>query len=209
MIELLLFYKLTDIIIISGESQTNEREIVTKSGTYKPIIIDLTDRNGEKRFEEIKKEVEEGNYDGLIELVFIPLYGKAPDEEREIFVKKVITYQRDLWKQDKISKNLIGATMVMANKIVDKEFLANLLEDMDMLDVIEVIKDKYVKEGKIEGYREMVLTVLSESLGVIPAYIREKVMNISHTGVLNDLARQAVKCKELVEFENMLNKAVV
>jgi len=50
-------------------------------------------------------------------VVFIPLYGKAPDEEREIFVKKVITYQRDLWKQDKISKNLIGATMVMANKI--------------------------------------------------------------------------------------------
>ena len=77
-----------------------------------------------------------------------------------------------------------------------------------MLDVIEVIKDKYVKEGKIEGYREMVLTVLSESLGVIPAYIREKVMNISHTGVLNDLARQAVKCKEVIEFENMLNRAV-
>jgi len=76
-----------------------------------------------------------------------------------------------------------------------------------MLDVIEVIKDKYVKEGEIKNSREMVLTVLSESLGVIPANIREKVMNISHTGVLNDLVRQAVRCKEVVEFENMLNRA--
>jgi len=40
--------------------------------------------------------------------------------------------------------------MVMANKIVDKEFLANLLEDMDMFDVIEVIKEKYVKEGELK-----------------------------------------------------------
>jgi len=199
--------KITDIIIISGKSQTNEREIITESGTYKPIIIDLSLKNGEERFKEIKKEVEEGNYDNLIELVFIPLYGDAPDEEREIFVKKVITYESDLWEQDKISKNLIGATMVIANKIVDKEFLANLLEDMDMLDVIEVIKDKYVKEGEIKNSREMVVSALGEVFDFVPPYITEKVRSISHLDILSNLHRQAIRCRELSKFENILNQA--
>jgi len=199
--------KVTDLIIISGDSATSKREIITKSGTYKPIIIDLSDRDGEKRFEEIKKEVEEGNYDGLIELVFIPLYGKTPDEQREIFVKKIITYERDLWKQDKISKNLIGATMVIANKIVDKKFLANLLEDMGMLDVIEVIKDKYVKEGEVKNSREMVVNALGEVFDFVPPYIIEKVRSISHLDILNNLHKQAIRSKELSRFESILNQA--
>jgi len=62
--------------------------------------------------------------------------------------------------------------MVIANKIVDKEFLANLLEDMDMLDVIEVIKDKYVKEGEklgeIKNSREMVVSALGEVFDFVP-----------------------------------------
>jgi len=38
--------------------------------------------------------------------------------------------------------------------------LANLLEDMGMLDVIEVIKDKYVKEGEVKKFREMIVNAL-------------------------------------------------
>jgi len=55
---------------------------------------------------------------------------------------------------------LRGYSKDMANKIVDKKFLANLLEDIGMLDVIEVIKDKYVKEGEVKNSREMIVNAL-------------------------------------------------
>jgi len=97
--------------------------------------------------------------------------------------------------------------MVIANKIVDKEFLANLLEDMDMLDVIEVIKDKYVKEGEIKNSREMVVSALGEVFDFVPPYITEKVRSISHLDILSNLHRQAIRCRELSKFENILNQA--
>ena len=101
--------------------------------------------------------------------------------------------------------------MVIANKIVDKEFLANLLEDMDMLDVIEVIKDKYVKEAKLEAkretLREMVEVALGEVFDFVPPYIIEKVRSISHLDILNNLHKQAIRSRELSKFENILNQA--
>ena len=39
---------------------------------------------------------------------------------------------------------------------------------MNMLDVIEVIKDKYVKEGEIKNSREMVVSALGEVFDFVP-----------------------------------------
>ena len=199
---------LTDILLISGEPQTNRRKIKTKSGTYEPIIIDFGAKNAEERFKEIQKEVEAGNYDSLLELVFIPLYGKAEDKEREIFVKEVITYERDLWKQGKMSENLVVATMIMSNKFVDKDFLVNLLEEMDMFNILDAVKEKYIEEAMLEKSRKVVETALNEAFGFVPPHVIDKIKSISHESVLDDLHRQAIRSKELSKFENILNQAV-
>jgi len=84
-----------------------------------------------------------------------------------------------------------------------------------MLDVIEVIKEKYIEEGKKEGEklgeikssREMLETALGEVFEFVPAYIIDKVRTINHQGVLNNLFKQAIRCRELSKFESLLNQA--
>ncbi len=41
--------RLTDIILGSGEVYAGKKEIVTESGTYKPIVIDFSKRDSDDR----------------------------------------------------------------------------------------------------------------------------------------------------------------
>ncbi len=91
---------IVDIILASGRPYTGRKEIQTLSGTYAPIIIDLTERDGPKRFEEIREAIKKGDTSVLTELVFLPLYGR---QEKTRFVKKVLQFEIDLCKQGKMS----------------------------------------------------------------------------------------------------------
>ena len=50
--------------------------MTTRSGKYEPIVIDFSQRDGRKRLAEIRRMVEEGDFDNWLELVFLPLFGK-------------------------------------------------------------------------------------------------------------------------------------
>lgn len=54
--------KLTDIILASedvwaGKKEKRDRAIITPSGKYAPIIVDLSERDGRKRLSEIREAV--------------------------------------------------------------------------------------------------------------------------------------------------------
>jgi len=116
-------------------------------------------------------------------------------------------------------KIILEITYSICLKIVGKEFLTKLLEEIDMFDVIEIIKDKYIEEGKKEGKkegeklgelknsREMVVSALGEVFDFVPPYITEKVRSISHLDILSNLHRRAIRCRELSKFESILNQA--
>ncbi len=59
----------------------------------------------------------------------------------------------------------------------------------------------------METAREMVLEVLGESVGIVPPYIADEVMSVSRPDILRGLLRQAVRCREIGEFEKMLRLA--
>ena len=90
---------LTDIIIASGDvysGEKGERTISTSSGTYTPVVIDLSGRNGWKRLDEIRDAVNENDLSGLAELVFIPLYGKEKGAERSKLAVEVVEFEKKL-----------------------------------------------------------------------------------------------------------------
>ncbi len=64
-----------------------------------------------------------------------------------------------------------------------------------------------VKEGGVKAVREMVIATLEESFGVVPPYIADEVMSLSRQDTLRALLRQAVKCRDIREFETMLKLA--
>ena len=85
--------------------------------------IDFTDRNGWKRLQEIQDAVNAGNLDDLVELVFIPLYGNEEKNQRSLLVEKVLEFELDLLEQDKMFEKLVIATIVISNKLLEKNKL--------------------------------------------------------------------------------------
>ncbi|MDM8550272.1 hypothetical protein QUF72_09350 [Desulfobacterales bacterium HSG2] len=59
----------------------------------------------------------------------------------------------------------------------------------------------------MENAREMLMTALEESVGVIPTYLVDEVMSVSRLEVLKGLLRQTFRCREIGEFERMLKQA--
>jgi hypothetical protein len=206
---------ITDILLTSGSPYAGRKEIRTLSGTYAPIIVDFTECDGPKRLEEIREAAEKGDLSALPELVFLPLYGKEKGENQARFVKKVVRFETALYRQEKMPLPLIAATLIMANKLIDKSAFHELWEEVKMLDILKFAHEKGVEEGEQRGEekgilknaREMVMEALEESVGIVPGYIADRVMSVSRPDVLKGLLRQAVKCKEISEFEKMLKLA--
>jgi len=48
----------------------------------------------------------------------------------------------------------MAATLILSNKIIDKERLKSLWEEIKMLDIIEIAREKGMEEGKEIGLRE-------------------------------------------------------
>jgi hypothetical protein len=72
---------------------------------------------------EIKASIRKGDFSNLIELVFVPLYGKDGQVNRNDLAREVIDYEIDLLKNDLIYEKLVVATLVLCNKILDKNAL--------------------------------------------------------------------------------------
>jgi len=207
----------TDVILISGRKYNGPYEITTKSGVYKPVIIDLTTKNGQKCLEEIKQEINEGNYSRLIELIFLPLYGKEQGYERSRLVKDVIRYEIDLLKKDQIFEKLVAATLIMCNKILDKHVLEEFYEEIkNMVDILEIAREDGLKQGLEQGFeqgmlkdaREMVFEVLQEKIGVVPSNIVKKIKMINTRETLKGLLLQAVKSDDFNYFDSKLSLAL-
>ncbi|MDM8550273.1 hypothetical protein QUF72_09355 [Desulfobacterales bacterium HSG2] len=64
-----------------------------------------------------------------------------------------------------------------------------------------------VEEEKLKTAREMVIAALEESVGAVPGYLVDEVMSVSRLDVLKGLLRQAVRCREIGDFERMLKQA--
>lgn len=197
--------KVTDIILASGKSYTGKKEIVTESGTYKPIVIDFSERDGVERFREIREAVGKGEFENWLELVFLPLFGKETGNTRSEMIEELIRFETELHRAKKIPSRLLAATLIMSNKLIAKERLRQLWEEIKMLDIVEIAREKGIQEGKTLGVQEMVVDDLIEKFTVVPAHISEKIRNIRNSDTLKSIRRQALKCKDLREFEALLN----
>ena len=173
---------ITDVILISGQPYQGKYEIETSSGTYYPMIIDLTEKDGWKSLEKIKKEVYNGEYQNLMELIFIPLYGKYQSEERNKLALEVLNYEVKLIKSDKLMSNLFMATIIMSNKIVDKELLKSLYEEVkNMLDLLDIARE----DGMEKGMNQIVSRLVAKKFNMDKNYELPLLAKLSKEDILN------------------------
>ncbi len=152
--------KLTTIITASG-IVTPKTEIETDCAHFKPQIVNLNDRDGEAKLEEIRRQ------DQLdpVEIVFLPMYG-AKSKTKEQFAKEVILFAKDLYDKNKLSLEFFGALVILSNKIVPLNILRDIWEEITVLQIFKdaetigkeigekIGKEIGKKEGRIEGRME-------------------------------------------------------
>ncbi len=144
----------TDIILASGNVYKGEKSIITSSGKYNPIVIDFSELDGRKRLEEIRHAVEEGTFENWLELVFLPLYGNESKDRLSETVEQIIRFETELFQSNKIPSVLLAATLIMSNKLIDKERLKEMWEDIKMLDIIDIAREEGKTIGKTLGIEE-------------------------------------------------------
>jgi len=170
--------KLTDIIIASGDVYSGEKgkqAISTSSGSYTPVVIDLSGRDGWKRLNEIRAAVKADDLSGLTELVFITLYGKEKGDQRSKLAVEVIKFEKVLLDAKVMDIKFLAATLIIANKMIDKEKLNELWEEIKMLDIFELAEEKGMEKGIKKGMekgresaQEMVLDTIFDVFGNLP-----------------------------------------
>jgi hypothetical protein len=206
--------RLTDIILASGEVYPGEKTAVTSSGRYTPTVIDFSILDARKRFSEIRKAVDEGAFENFLELVFLPLYGKETGDDRSDIVEEIIRFETNLYHAKKLSPIILAATLIMSNKLIDKKRIKELWEEIKMLDVLDVAREKGieegkdlgVKEGKIEATREMLIDALFEKFSQLPSRVSEQIRNVQNHDTLKFLFRQVFRCDDMEAFEAVLSR---
>ena len=200
--------KLTDIILASGRMSAGKKALSLPSGRYAPTIIDFSQRNGRARLAEIRAAIDKGEFQNWLELVFLPLYGKETGVERSAMVEEVLRFETALYRADHIPVRLVVAALILSNKLIDKERLREIWEEIKMLDIFEIAKEEGIKEGKVETTRDMLLEALIERFSIVSAQVSEQIRALQNQDVLKGLFHQALRCQSLQEFEAALKQVV-
>ncbi len=179
-------------------------------------------RDGGNRLAEIRQIVASGETANLMELVFLPLYGREQGGARVDLVEQVIRFEIELRKAQKISDKLLAATLIMSNKLLSKERINELWEEIKMLDIIEIAMEKGRDEGRddgrkkgwdegrdegeVIGIQKMLMALLMEKFSPIPQHTAIQIKKIQDSDVLQSLFRFILKCEDLSELEAALNR---
>jgi hypothetical protein len=107
-----------------------------------------------------------------------------------------------------------AATLIMSNKLIDKKRIEELWEEIKMLDVLDVAREKGmeegktigIKEGRVETSREMLLDALFEKFNNMPPRVAEKIRHIQNHDTLKFLFRQVFRCEDMEAFEAVLSR---
>ncbi len=81
----------------------------------------------------------------------MPLYDKERGAARSRFAEEVLHFESQLFHAEKISARLLAATLILSNKLIDKEILVQIWEEVKMLDILEIAREKGIEEGLQKG----------------------------------------------------------
>jgi hypothetical protein len=110
----------------------------------------------------------------------------------------------------------VTATLIMSNKILDKNTFKALWEKIKMIKAFEFAEeigyekgyDKGKNEGALHTAKMMLIEILEEMVGVVPEYIDKKIQQIASQTTLKGLLRQATKCRNYKDFDHELVLAI-
>ncbi len=133
----------------SGSPGTKSLDTGTIQYTIQQIIF--KGRNADELLEKIRNALEKGQPINELELIFLPLMqSRLPKNE---LLLETIKLEKQLPERD-IRTKVLGLTLVVSNRIVDKKLFDEIWEEVRMLKIMQYAEEKGIEKGIEKGREE-------------------------------------------------------
>jgi hypothetical protein len=210
----------TVVLCVNKVGKTNTC-IDAGSLKYSVRILDMSEKDADYKLYELKQKITDNQEINELEIVFLPLM-RSKKEKVEL-LKEAIELEKQLNVDINIKEKIIAMTLVAADKMVEREQLKNIWEEIKMLKVIEFAREKGIEEGMEKGIEEgmekgmeegmekgmekgksdLLLSLLAKKFKKVPEEYQEKIKKLDPV-TLNTLAMDIFEINDLKELENYL-----
>ncbi|MHC6202098.1 RpnC/YadD family protein [Breznakiellaceae bacterium SP9] len=121
------------------------RAIVTPTLTFKPVIIDLSQRNADEVYAALRQQIESGQEINELDLVFLPVCGSKTETVVGLLEKGV-----ELAKRLPAASKIVGLMFMLSDRLVDKNELKRIWRefmDYTKLKVFQVAEEVGIEKG--------------------------------------------------------------
>lgn len=139
------------VVLTPSTGSSGTKVLNTGNLQYNVIQLILGMRDGDRLITEIQSALERGETVNELELIFLPLMKSTLPVDA--LLRKTIELEKQIPKEE-LRNKVRELTLILANRIVDKEILDELWEELQMLKIIKYAEEKGMKKGIEKGREE-------------------------------------------------------
>jgi hypothetical protein len=176
------------------------------SFAYKVQVVDMSERDGDAKLNELLMRIKTGAMVNELELIFLPLMKSSMSKEK--LLKEVVNMEKVLVTDWEIKEKIIALTLVLSNKFMDRKILESIWEEIKMFKFIEFAEEKGmekgIEKGMEKGKTELLLKQIEKKFKVVPEEYKEKIIKLDQAAV-DVLAMDILEMKDISELRKYLN----
>ncbi len=193
--------KVNTVIITIDKNQKDNITIDTGVLKFAPKIINIGEKDGDERLRELKEKIRNNIPINEIELIFLPIMDTK--KKKIEFLREIILLEKKLLCSKKEKEKLIAMTLVAGNKLVSKEEISKIWEEIKMLTFMEYAEEKGMEKGLEKGISKIIIRLLSKKFGILSDKYIDGIKN-SKEEILEIISDEIFDIKELSELDKYL-----
>ena len=119
---------------------------------YEITAYTIGAKDGDAVLREIKRQIAAGETVNPLELIFLPLMKSQRDSKAQ--VQEIVRTALALAVESELKKKIVVSVLVMSDKLVEREFLEGIWEEIHMYKFIEFAEEKGMKKGLEQGLEQ-------------------------------------------------------
>jgi uncharacterized protein YuzE len=159
----------------------------------------MTDKNGKKKFKELKEKIENKEQINYLDLIFLPLMNS--DETMAKRVKKTIGLEEKLEVDQNIKNKIVALTIVLSDKFLNNQDISELWGEYKMVKFFKYVEEQGEEQGERKLFKKLVKGNFEGSDEAIFELIDQ--VNISK---IEELSQKISKIKDLEELKEALRE---
>ncbi len=192
--------KIRTIILCIKGYPASEAAFTAGSLGYRTIVVNMSDKDGKEKMNELEKKIENGEEINYLELIFLPLMNSDQDLVKR--VKETIELEDKLEANQNFKNNLAALTIVLCDKFLSSENMIELWRDRKMVKFFKYVEEQGKNDGKQEEARKIMIRQIKAKFGDPDNEIVD-LINEAELSKIEDLSEKIIisdSKEEIIDF---------